>query len=379
MQMMLKYLLIALAFVSAPVKLLAEAIKDKIEVSYSYYSDNVGVEVLSPFISLQKRLNENWGMNASFQADAISAASMRRGSGNVVDGVIVDAVSGASGRMGFDDLRFAPTVSFMYEEGDFTWTTGMYYSNEVDYDTLAGFTEISSGFNDANTVLSLGGSYETAEWDPIINRTLRTNTKIQRQLNAAIMQLINESSYLQLRFSYIAQNGFLSSPYHYLIEPGFAQFDRYPETRNSTAVALQYVTAMGESAAMHVNYRYYNDDWGITSDTIEGQLFYDVQENLTFGVRGRYYSQEAADFVKPLGTYNVNDDYIVSDYKFSAYDTVTVGVSMHYKPGYFEDENVQIQLSYDRFSTDNNAYIQNWYGKKNIEADMATVSVSYAF
>ena len=374
---MFKYFLVALAFVSIPVKILAEAIKDKVEVSYSYYSDNVGVEVLSPFISIQKRLNEKWGISASFQTDAISAASMRSNAGAVVDGVQIDAVSGASGRMGFDDLRFAPTVSFMYEKGNATLTTGMYYSNEVDYETVAGFIDISNAINDANTIFSFGGSYEEAEWSPIINRDLALNTKEQRQLNASVMQLINDSSYVQLRFSYVDQEGFLSSPYR--VESIVGQFDRYPGERESTAIALQYVTALGESVAVHINYRYYSDDWKITSNTVEGQLFYDVVENLTFGIRGRYYSQEAADFVKDLGTYNVNDTYIVSDYKFTAYNTITLGASMHYKPGFFEDESVAIQLSYDRFTTDDNDYIQKWYGKKNIEADMATVSLTYAF
>ena len=379
MQIVIRYFLIVLTILSAPFKLMAETIKDQIAVSYSYYSDNVGVDVYSPFVSLQKRLSEKWGMNASFQVDAISAASMRRGNGNVTDAVIIDAVSGASGRAGYDDVRVAPTLSFTYENEDFVWNFGMYYSNEVDYDTVAGFTEVSSGFNDANTVLSIGASYEEAEWSPIINRDLHDDKKTQRQLNASIMQLLNASSYIQIRGSYIVQDGFLSSPYHYLIEDSFAQFDRYPDSRNSIALAFQYVTELIEDTSMHINYRYYDDDWEIESHTIEGNLYYDVMENLTLGARGRYYTQEAAEFAKPLGSYDVNDRYIVSDYKFTEFDTTTLGVSMHYKPGFFEDEALGLQLSYDYYATDDNEYIQNWYGESKIEADMVTFALTYDF
>jgi len=377
--MMFKHFLIILAMLSTPFKLMAETIKDSITMSYSYYSDNVGVEVKSPFISLQRRLNEKWGMTASFQADAISAASMRRGNGNVTDTVIMDAVSGASGRAGFDDLRVAPTVSFTYEEDDLVWNFGMYYSNEVDYETAAGFMEISSGFNDANTVLSLGGSYETAKWEPIINRALDEDSKTQRQINASVMQLLDDSSYLQFRGSYIVQDGFLSSPYHYLIGDDFAQFDRYPDTRTSTALAVQYVTSPAEATSVHVNYRYYEDDWEITSHTLEGNVFYDVMENLTLGARGRYYMQDAAAFAKGLDNYSVDDDYIVSDYKFSEFDTITIGASLHYKPGFFEDEAIALQISYDYYTTDDNAYIKNWYGASKIEAEMVTFALTYDF
>jgi len=377
MQVVFKYLLILLALVAFPIKALAEAIKDKVTMSYAYYSDNVDVEVLSPFIGLQKRLSEHWGVNASFQVDAISAASMRRGSGNVVDGVIVDAVSGASGRWGYDDVRVAPTVSFIYENEDYSWTFGSYYSNEIDYETVAGFTEVSSGFNDANTVLSFGASYEEAEWNTVTNRQLPTDKKRQRQLNASVTQLLNAESYIQVRASYIYLDGFLANPYHYSI--GAGQFDRYPDERNAYALALQYVTLLTDETSMHVNYRYYKDDWEIKSHTLETQFYYDLQENITLGLRGRYYTQDAAEFVKPIGSYTPSDEYIVSDYKFTEFESYTVGVSMHYIPDFFENEGLGFQLSYDRYATDDNAYIKAWYGKSKIEADMASLSLTYDF
>jgi len=377
--MILKYLFIILAVIASPFKLMAETIKDSVTFSYSYYSDNVGVEVLSPLIGLQQRLSEKWGLNASIQVDAISAASMRRGSGNVTDTVIMDAVSGASGRGGYDDLRVAPTVSFVYEDDDFLFTFGSYYSNEVDYETIAGFMELSNGFNDANTIITLGGSYETAKWSPIMNRALVDDSKTQRQLNASVMQLINDSAYVQVRGSYIVQDGFLASPYHYLIADGFAQFDRYPDARNSTAVAIQYVGSHFEDTSLHLNYRYYKDDWEIRSHTLEANFYYDMMDNLTLGARGRYYTQDGAEFAKPIGEYSVNDDYIVSDYKYTSFDTVTMGLSCHYKPGFFEDEALGLQLSYDYYSTDDNSYIKNWYGKSSIEADMVTFALTYDF
>jgi len=381
MQMMFKYSLIILAMVAAPLKLMAENIKDQIVMSYSYYSDNVGVQTYSPFIGLQKRLGEHWGMNVSFQLDAVSAASIRNGNGqNIKDGVIVDAVSGASGRAGFEDLRAAPTLSLMYSNGDFNMDFGSYYSTEIDYDTIAGFGSMSYGFNDANTIISLGGSYEFAQWSPSTNRKLfPNNEKTQVQGNAAIMQHLTPQTYIQLRFSYIQQEGYLASPYRYLISDTVAQFDRYPDERTSYATALQYVSQLGESFSTHLEYRFYSDNWGIQSHTVQGQLLYNVMENLLFGVRGRLYNQTKASFTKNINDYETDDTYIVSDYRLSALATNTVGLSLSYKPGFFDDESVALNFSYDIFQTDDNAYIENWYGETNIQADVLTFALSYDF
>ncbi|MDF1880406.1 DUF3570 domain-containing protein [Sulfurimonas sp. MAG313] len=381
MQMMFKYCLILLAMVSAPIKLMAETIKDQIVMSYSYYSDNVGLNTYSPFISLQKRLGEHWGMTASFEVDAVSAASIRNGNGrNIKDGVIVDAVSGASDRVGFDDLRTAPTISFMYSNGDFLMDFGSYYSTEIDYDVIAGFGSIGYGFNDANTIITLGGSYEQAQWSPSTNRKLfPSGEKSQKQFNASIMQLINPESYLQIRFSYILQEGFLASPYHYLVNDTTAQFDRYPGERTSYATAFQYVSQLGEDFSTHLEYRFYADNWDVQSHTVQAQLFYNIMDNLLFGVRARGYSQSKASFTKGLNDYRTDDKYIVSDYRLSALATTGAGLSLSYKPGFFNDDSVSFDFSYDVFSTDDNAYIENWYDETSLKANMFTFALSYDF
>jgi len=359
---------------------MAEGIKDQMTVSFDYYSDNVDVEVYSPLVALTKRLSEHWGINASFRADAISAASMRNGNGKVKDGVIVDAVSGASGRYGFDDFRVAPTVSLMYEEGDFSANFGSYYSNEVDYDALAGFGSLTYGFNDANTIISIGGSYEKAKWSPTTNRVLYpTDEKTQTQGNASVMQLINPTSYVQLRFSYTYQDGFLASPYHYLVNDTIAQFDRYPESRKAYATALQYVSQVAEDVSINLEYRYYDDDWDMQSHTVTGKVFYNVMDNLMLGASARWYNQSKASFVKNLNEYNYDDAYIVSDYRLTDLETRGAGLSLSYRPGFIEDENILIKMSYDWYETDDNAYIENWYGKSKIEANMATIALIYDF
>jgi len=386
MQIIFKYLFVVVALLLAPLKSMAGSFKDQIAVSYSTYSDNVGVKIFSPAISLQKKLSEHWGLSTAFAIDAMTAASIRNGNGKVKDGVIVDAVSGASGRAGFDDFRVAPTVSLTYENDDFSANFGTYYSGEIDFDTIAGFASVTNGFNDANTIVSIGGSYELAEWSPTTNRVLigglnddPSGAKSQVQVNASVMQLINPTSYLQLRYSYINQEGYLSSPYRYLVSDTVAQFDRYPGVRTSYATALQYVTQLGEDFSAHAEYRYYADNWDVQSHTVQGQLFYDLMHNLMIGTRLRVYNQSKSSFTKKINEYEYDDAFIVSDYRLSAFQSIDTGLSLSYRPGFFPDENMAIEMTYDWFTTDENAYIENWYGETQIKAEYATISLSYAF
>lgn len=354
-------------------------IKDQVYMSYDQYSDNVGVEVYSPLLGIKQRLGEHFGIDFNVRADAISAASIRQGNGKYKDQVIVDAVSGASGRLGFDDFRVAPTVSLQYENDSTAFSVGGYYSNEIDFDAASVFFNLTQSFNNANTTFSLGGSYANEVWTPTINRELDRNDKVSYDISASLTQLLTPERYFQIRFSYINQNGFLASPYHYLINDTFARYDNYPEKRQSYAAAFQWVEQFGEDFSAHGIYRFYSDSWEISSHTAEAKLYWEMFYNFTFGLRGRYYNQSKAGFTKKFYEYEKDDYYIVSDYRLSAFNSFTYGASIFYKPEFLEDSDGYISFTYDQYVTDDNNYIQNWYGKSSIEAQYFSIGFGYDF
>ncbi len=375
----MQVVLLLLAVVLFPFRLIADALEESFSVSYDYYSDNVDVQVYSPAFDFRKRLSEYWGMGVSLRLDAISAASIRNGSGRYEDSVVIDAVSGASDRLGFDDFRAAPTLSFVYEKGDFVGSFGAYYSNEIDYNVYSGFMDLTYAFNDANTVLSVGGVYSYEVWTPSTNRYLPTDDKTLYSFSASITQLINPKAYVQLRAEYVDQSGLLSSPYHYLLQDGFAQYDRYPDRRRSFPIAFQYVQQLGDITALNADYRFYSDTWEMTSHTGEVKLMVDLGENITVGVRERLYGQSEVGFIKPLKDVSIDDRYIVSNYKYSALFSSTTGASILWRPSYFEDENVVINLSANYYTTDENAYILAWYGTTKIQAFYTTFGFNYEY
>ena len=61
---------------------------------------------------------------------------------------------------------------------------------------------------------------------------------------------------------------------------------------------LSHYFADSDGAA-HLDYRFSNDDWGITSHTFEAEWSQPIGDSWLVTPRIRYYSQEAADFYRP--------------------------------------------------------------------------------
>lgn len=368
-----------LALLLLPFKLFADGLKDHMGFSVDFYNDNVGVTILSPMANLTKKLSESWAFAASIRLDGITAASIRNGSGTKVNAAIADAVSGASGRLGFEDLRIAPMLSMSYEGERFGVTFGRYYSEEIDFNSVANFVDLIFNFNDKNTVVTMGGSYAYEGWNPSISRYLPEATKTSTTIKASLMQLISPTAYFQLRYSRTISEGFLASPYHYLETSTFVAFDRYPGSRTSDATAFEYVNQIVDTVALHATYRYYRDDWAMISHTGEMKLFYDLFDTTVVGIKGRYYTQTSAGFVKELSAYSVTDNYIVSDYRLSALGSITAGVSIAYRPESLESRDFLVNVALDYYTTDQNNYILNWYGTSQIQAFYMSVGISYDY
>jgi len=362
-----------------PLKILASSLTDRINISADFYADNVGVYIISPMVNLTKTLSEHWAMVTSFRIDAITAASIRNGSGDAYDSVISDALTGASGRAGFEDVRLAPTLGMIYEGRSTEVSFGRYMSNEIDYDVASNYFNVKQSFNDANTVVTLGGVYSYEGWNPTISRNLPVSTKTSRTYSFSLTQLLTPKSYFQFRYSSTEAEGFLASPYHYLDRETFVRFDAYPNLRDSKAWAFLYVQQFWESVAIHGQYRYAWDDWDMTSHTVDGKLFYDLFERVTVGLKGRYYTQTQANFVQAPTDYLETDTYIASDYRLSALGTLTYGLSVSYKPESLEDENFLLNVSFNYFQTDKNNFIEWWYGTPQIKAFYMSLGIGYDF
>ena len=102
---------------------------------------------------------------------------------------------------------------------------------------------------------------------------------------------------------------------------------------------MQYINAL--DAALHFDYRFSADDWGIHAHTFEGDWVQPLGSGWTVTPRIRYYSQEAADFYAPypyfptalqfcLKTVDTNKlpTHYSSDQRLSGFGALSGGVTV---------------------------------------------------
>lgn len=369
--MQIKYIIFVLSLLLLKANLFASNLKDSMSLGVNTYIDNGDVQVYSPTLSLFKKVSSEWMLGFKMRIDAITAASISNGS----NAGHVDVVTGASATEGIaDDVRYAPTLMATYENGDNLLSFGGYISEEVDYSGKSVFANYVRQLNEQNTALGIGVSQSFDKWKPIFDRELPTDKRQESKVDLSINQLITPGFSLQGVYSYMYSYGFQSSPYHYVLQDDIAKFEYYPEKRYGQAFALKGVYLLNKENAMNFSYRYYSDDWDITSHTLNLEELHDFSNDFTSGLRLRYYTQTKSNFVKDIGTYSATDPYFAVDYRMSAFDSFDIGIPFIYKM-----KESKLTASIDYYQTTSNDYIKNWYGVDSLQAVYTTLTYEFDY
>ncbi|MDF1876804.1 DUF3570 domain-containing protein [Sulfurimonas sp. SAG-AH-194-L11] len=352
---------------------LASNLKDSASIGFDTYSDTGDVQVYSPTLSLFKRVSTHWMIGFKMRIDAITAASIQNGAsaGNV------DVVTGASQKEDSlaDDTRYAPTAMATYDDGINSFTLGAYYSQEIDYEGKALFFNYVKQLNEQNTAVGIGFSQSADKWKPVFDRALPKDNRDERKIDLSINQLFTPGFSMQAVYSYMYSEGFLSSPYHYVLQENIAKFENYPDTRVGHAMALKGVYLLNSANAMNFSYRYYFDDWDISSHTLNVEVLHDFSSSFTSGVRLRYYTQTASSFVQEIGNYSATDSYFATDYRMSAFDSYTIGIPfIHRMKG-----GDKLTASIDYYETTNNNFIKVWYGVDKLQSIFTTLTYEFEY
>ncbi|HTR00167.1 MAG TPA: DUF3570 domain-containing protein, partial [Candidatus Acidoferrum sp.] len=90
-----------------------------------------------------------------------------------------------------------------------------------------------------------------------------------------------------------------------------------------TTAWRQFVPAA--DAALHVNYRYYHDSFGVDSHTLELQWYQNLGKHWQLVPGVRYYAQGAADFFHSLSQFGTTTPSS-SDYRLSSYGAISTSL-----------------------------------------------------
>jgi hypothetical protein len=235
-----------------------------------------------------------------------------------------------------------------------TLAVGLYGSGEYDYTSLGGNFSLSRDFNRRNTTLAVRGAlfHDTispeggrpAPFAPMPRQGVAKaqlpgdGTKQVLDLGLGLTQVVNRSTVVHLNYTHSNVTDYQTDPFKVLsvVDPVSGDprsidaylYESRPDARRKHVLFGRLVRHLDRDI-IHFSYRYYADDWGIRSHTVDLTYRWDLGGGKFLSPSLRYYKQSAADFYRRyLVDGEATPDHASADYRLGDMTTVTGGV-MH--------------------------------------------------
>ena len=247
-------------------------------------------------------------------------------------------MSGAS----IEDTRteVSVTTRYYYDRG----SAGFNYSrsDEDDYESDAVAVDASYDSDDGMSTYSASVSASADEIEPTRGVTPTGTLKDEKDIRSAwvgVSRIVSKRAILRFGLSYTYRDGFLTDPYKLNDE----RLDR----RNEWVIQGGYRQFLvGPNAALHVDYRYFSDDWGIDAHTVDIAWHQNVGGRTAIIPFLRYHTQDEADFF--ANSVDFSERYYADDYRLSAYGAVSLGLKLRHDIG-----NWRLNLAAERYQSNN--------------------------
>ncbi len=313
---------------------------DRADLMYHRY-DGGGVTVDGPALLVRAKFAEKYSVTGSAYVDMVSSAS-------------IDVMTTASPYkeertqlgIGFDMLNGKTQYSVSYtnsDENDYTANTASF---DLSQDLFGDLTTISFGYSQG--------------WDQVRKRgdSAFKEDINRRNYRVGLSQIVTPKLMAGLNYEVITDEGFLNNPYRSVryLDPtsanGFSyQPEVYPRTRTSNAVSLNARYFLPYRAAVHGEYRYFTDTWGIDASTLELGYTHPWRKSWIFEAGLRWYDQSAADFYSDLFPRRDAQNFLARDKELSSFTSLGFSLGATYelpRLGLSFIERSTVNLYYDR-------------------------------
>ncbi|MEQ1545209.1 DUF3570 domain-containing protein [Methyloglobulus sp.] len=349
------------------------SLTDRVKFAFNYTQDTWGGA--TPMTTAPAVFNTNFSLLAADGLTVVGATPYLRGEKPILldsqkNPLLANIDPNTGENIYIKNNQLTHTISYASPEtrkqGDFKLTyewdeaavsVGGGISLEDDYESRFGNIGGRWDLNQKQTTLNLDLSYTNSDTHAIVNHdaavyydrsAYELRGKIEKiksldnkeilhgnrqdwATHFGVTQIINKDALIGADVSYTRSTGYMANPYKAVnvvfIDPdkqfdpppsGFqgslqALAEQRPEVRNQWNLGGRYVQYINPlDAALHFDYHFSADDWGIQAHTFEADWVQPVGYGWTVTPRVRYYSQDAADFYTPWLTtqqgFNFNKD-----------------------------------------------------------------------
>jgi len=265
------------------------------------------------------------------------------------------------------DIRFYPSLNYTVEneEKGNTLGFGLSSSTEYDYQSFGGNVSYSKKTKDKN------GEF-TAKFQAFLDQVkiikpieLRTpndgsGTESRNTFAASLSysQVVNKNFQVMFLADVISMQGYLSLPFHrvYFNDLSVHQ-EKLPDTRLKIPIGVRASYFLGDNVIIKAYYRYYSDDWKLTSHTINLEVPVKISPFFSVSPFYRFYKQGATKYFNGYGQHTANEEFYTSNYDLSAFDSNFLGMGLKFSPlkGVFGIKHFHtLELRYGHYDRTNN-------------------------
>lgn len=401
MQLITKPNSVRLALAAASSSLLAgvahaeESTPWLVDSALAVYSESDSrVTAVEPIVALHKDMGGDRTLGLKLTLDSLTGASPN----GALAANVAQTFTGPSGNGNytaakgetpldteFKDTRAAFGISWEQPLGKRNRINlGATLSNEYDFTSAALNAALARDYNNKNTTLSLGINLESDSIsavggipDPLTSLAVGQNpehkssgseSKTVTDLLIGVSQVMNRHWLTQVNLSIGSSSGYHNDPYKVLsvlkadgsladnpatsgpsLGSKWYLYDSRPDSRSRQSLYWGNKIHLTEDV-IDASYRYYSDDWGIKSHTLDLRYRYAFAGNMYLEPHVRWYSQTAADFYHLYLNQGTDTsggvsslDYASPDSRLSEFTGTTFGIKYGVELGCNSEFNVRVE------------------------------------
>lgn len=351
----------------------------QVDTAFLYYAEKDRVTVFEPVAKVRKEIGDDEFIGVKLVFDTLTGASPNGAvptdspqTFTSPSGVSTYTTSAGETPLdpSFHDTRVALTADWeMPLDEKLKAVFSGNFSSEYDYSSLGLTATLSWDFNQRNTTLATGFSLNHDQINPVGGAPSGltvvptstaeqkstegdTKTKDIQEILLGLTQVVGPKTLVQMNYTMANETGYLSDPYKLLSVLDNAGnlrvsdpylYEKRPDSRQRQALYFKAVHQF-DADVLQASFRYYTDDWGVTSNTIDLRYRYELAAGRHYlQPHYRYYEQSKADFYY----YSLQDGniptYASADYRLGDMSTTTFGLKYGMVMGEYHEFGMRLE------------------------------------
>jgi hypothetical protein len=320
------------------------------------YSEQSRTTVAEPIGRLTRFFQNGQTLSAQLAIDAMTGATPTGARPSTTTQTVTSPSGSTTHTVGevpthqYHDLRKAAEMDWGFPVGTlFQGGANAHYSREHDYSSIGAGGSASLDLLHRLVTVTVGGGYNKDEVFPVggtpiplvdasTERAPGNNAKDVGSWLVGLSRVLTRRWLVGGNLTLTREKGYLTEPYKVisLVDPATdvsqVQLNEGRPTTRDRRAALASAVYHQDANILYLEYRYYWDDWRVTSHTVDGRYLISLPGGAHVTPHLRLYTQQAADFYAPKLDLNAPlPEFASSDYRLGPLNGVTAGASYGFR------------------------------------------------